>query len=257
MTTERYAVATEGGDIALELHHTIGIRPVAVAVFVPGAPRDASLTRTVTSAWESAIVAAVDRSDVAFITFNYLGVGESTGQMSDSSIAGRRAQVAEVIRFARVTIKPRFLILVGCSMGGHIVATLARTCGADGVALVVPAAYGSRAETLKFGPRLTSELRRPYSWRDSPAFAGYQAFPGRKLLIAPRDDEIIPPEITATYAGFTDTGFVWRPAGVGHRFLACKTAEDRSVTRQSIERVAAFVELCVSGAPRNIDPAPE
>ncbi len=244
MTTERYILATTDGDIAIDLHRTVGIHSVALVVFVPGAPRDISLTRKVTSTWESAVVNAVGQSNVAFAAFNYLGVGASTGQLGESSIESRRSQVSAVIRFARDITHAHCLVLVGFSMGGHIASTLARSCNADGVALVVPAAYGSRAERIKFGPRLTSELRRPHSWRNSPALAEYRLFAGRKLLIAPRDDEIIPREITTTYSNYTDKAFVWRPTGVGHRFLACTTAEERAATRQSIERMAKFVKLC-------------
>jgi fermentation-respiration switch protein FrsA (DUF1100 family) len=247
MTTERFTVTMPGGDVAIELHRTVGASVAALAVFVPGAPRDASLTRAITSAWESAIVAKIARSDIAFVTLNYLGVGKSTGRMADSSIADRRAQVAAVVRFARAATKPRRLVFIACSMGGHIAARLTAECNPDGMALVIPAAYSLRAETLNFGPDLTSELRRPYSWRNSPAFTEYRAFTGRKLLIAPQDDEVIPAEITGIYRDCTDTAFVWRPTGVGHRFLACTTARERSVTRESIERVAAFVQLCADG----------
>ncbi|MHB8243569.1 MAG: alpha/beta fold hydrolase [Solirubrobacteraceae bacterium] len=246
MMTKRYTVVTTGGSIAMELHRNVDVPAVALVVLVPGAPRDPSVTHTVTSAWESGLVHEVRRSDVAFATFNYLGVGASTGQIREGSIQSRRSQVSAIIRFVRGITQTRCLVLVGFSMGGHLVATLARSCNAAGVALIVPAAYGPRAEIVNFGPRLTTELRRPRSWRNSPAFAEYRLFSGRKLLIAPQHDEIIPPEVTATYLQYTDKAFVWRPAGVGHRFLACATQEDRFVTYQSVRRVAAFIELCVT-----------
>lgn len=253
---ERCLVETQDGDVAVELHHNKGVSTTVLTVFVPGAPRDGSSTR-VTSGWESAITEAVKRPDAAFVTFNYVGTGASAGQMSDTSIASRRSQVEAVVRFARAGTQACCLVFVGCSMGGHIVATLARKCKADGVALVVPAAYGSRAEAINFGPRLTAELRRPHSWRDSPALVEYRLFSGRKLLIAPRDDEVVPSEITNTYADYTDKEFVWRPTGVSHRFLVCLTAEDQAAAEVSIKRVAAFVELCVSGASSAHPPSTE
>jgi hypothetical protein len=140
--------------------------------------------------------------------------------------------------------RPKRWYWSGCSMGAHIVATLAERCNAIGLALVAPAAYGARAETLNFGARLTAELRRPQSWQHSPAFSGYRAFSGYKLLIAPQDDVIIPSDVTNTYVKYTDASFVWRPAGVGHRFLACATPEEKAATRESVRRIASFLELC-------------
>jgi pimeloyl-ACP methyl ester carboxylesterase len=253
---ERCLVETQDGNVAAELHRNQGVGTRVLTVFVPGAPRNASQTR-VTSGWESAITEAVQQPDAAFVTFNYVGIGASAGRMSDTSIATRRSQVQAIIRYAHDATEARCLVLVGCSMGGHIVATLARKCKADGVALVVPAAYGSRAEGVNFGPRLTAELRRPHSWRDSPALAEYRLFSGRKLLIAPQDDEVVPAEITDTYADSTDKKFVWRPTGVSHRFLACLTAEDQAATEESIKRIAAFVELCASEASSAHPPSTE
>jgi alpha/beta superfamily hydrolase len=256
MTLERYTVETPDGGIAAEIHCDNDAPAAVVVVFVPGAPRDATPAR-VTSRWESSITSAVRSAGAAFVTFNYVGIGASGGEMATTSIASRRSQVEEVIRFARSVTRTLRLVLVGCSMGGHIVATLCRRCGADGAALIVPAAYGLRAEAINFGPDLSTELRRPDSWRDSPAFDEYRAFTGRKLLIAPQGDEVIPPEITRIYAGMTDAEFIWRPANASHRFLACLTPEDAAVTHESVERVAAFVDLCVTDADSVCRPSTE
>ncbi len=134
------------------------------------------------------------------LTFDFSGHGESTGVLRELSLRRRFDQAVSVIdAYARLD-EP--LILVGFSMSGQTVADLVRHYGDDRVAalgLCAPAVYTAEAWDVPFGEgdgRFSALIRRPGSWRDSPALDVLRAYEGRAVLAVPGTDEVIPPAVT-------------------------------------------------------------
>ncbi|MEV0848880.1 alpha/beta fold hydrolase [Streptomyces sp. NPDC049954] len=151
---------------------------------------------------------------------DFSGHGGSTGELRHLSLRRRRDQAAAVID--EVFDAERPLILVGFSMSGQTVADLLERYGSRVTALVLcaPGIYGAAAQDVPFGDGFTELIRRPESWRDSPALAAYARFGGRALLVVPERDAVIPEGVTellhsalATRADLS----VLRLTGAGHQ----------------------------------------
>ncbi|WP_432116825.1 alpha/beta fold hydrolase [Streptomyces sp. bgisy032] len=157
------------------------------------------------------------------LAFDFSGHGESTGLLSELSLRRRLGQAVSVIDAHARGDGP--LVLVGFSMSGQTVADLVRHYG-DRVAalgLCAPAVYTGEAWDVPFGAgdgRFSRLIRRPGSWRDSPALDVLRAYEGRAVLAVPGTDEVIPPAVTeavsealARRAQFTH----WELPDAGHR----------------------------------------
>ncbi|MEU3886897.1 alpha/beta fold hydrolase [Streptomyces sp. NPDC029041] len=133
------------------------------------------------------------------VAFDFSGHGESTGLLSELSLRRRFEQAVSVVD-ARVRGDAP-LVLVGFSMSGQTVADLVRHYG-DRVAalgLCAPAVYAGEAWDVPFGAgdgRFSEIIRRPGSWRSSPALDVLPVYEGRAVLVVPGTDEVIPPAVT-------------------------------------------------------------
>ncbi|MFD7530612.1 alpha/beta fold hydrolase [Streptomyces sp. NPDC059849] len=133
------------------------------------------------------------------IAFDFSGHGESTGTLGELSLRRRFEQAVAVIEAYAGADGP--LVLVGFSMSGQTVADLARHYGDRVVALglCAPAVYAAEAWDEPFGDgngRFSGIIRRPDSWRESPALDALRAYGGRAVLAVPGTDAVIPPAVT-------------------------------------------------------------
>ncbi|MFE2934498.1 alpha/beta fold hydrolase [Streptomyces sp. NPDC059278] len=133
------------------------------------------------------------------IAFDFSGHGESTGKLGELSLRRRFEQAVAVIEAYAGADGP--LLLVGFSMSGQTVADLARHYGDRVVALglCAPAVYAAEAWDEPFGDgngRFSGIIRRPDSWRESPALDALRAYGGRAVLAVPGTDAVIPPAVT-------------------------------------------------------------
>ncbi|MEV6208481.1 alpha/beta fold hydrolase [Kitasatospora sp. NPDC051914] len=129
------------------------------------------------------------------LALDFSGHGASTGRLAELSLERRVRQAAALID--RHTDGGE-LVLIGFSMSGQTVADLAARYGARvrAVGLCAPAVYARQAWPVPFGAGFTGIIRRPGSWRDSPALTALRGFTGRSVLAVPALDEVIPPEVT-------------------------------------------------------------
>ena len=133
------------------------------------------------------------------LAFDFSGHGESTGLLPELSLRRRFEQAVSVIDAHARVDGP--LVLVGFSMSGQTVADLVRHYG-DRVAalgLCAPAVYAAQAWDVPFGAgdgRFSEIIRRPGSWRESPALDVLRGYEGRAVLAVPGTDEVIPPAVT-------------------------------------------------------------
>ncbi|MDJ1130729.1 alpha/beta hydrolase [Streptomyces iconiensis] len=133
------------------------------------------------------------------LAFDFSGHGESSGHLGELSLRRRFDQAASVIEGQVPAEAP--LVLVGFSMSGQTLADLARHFGprVTALGLCAPAVYAAEAWEVPFGTGdgpFSEIIRRPGSWRDSPALAALRAYEGRAVLAVPRTDEVIPPDVT-------------------------------------------------------------
>ncbi|MGJ5205982.1 hypothetical protein [Bradyrhizobium sp. HKCCYLR20261] len=84
-------------------------------------------------------------------------------------------------------------------MGEHLASRLSEELKPSHLVLFCPAAYGAATEANTFSPAFTDALRRPGSYRDSPAYAAISRYEGRFTLIIGAEDEIIPGEVIDLY----------------------------------------------------------
>ncbi|MEU0174610.1 alpha/beta fold hydrolase [Streptomyces massasporeus] len=157
------------------------------------------------------------------LAFDFSGHGESTGLLRELSLRRRFEQAVSVIDARAQVDGP--LVLVGFSMSGQTVADLVRHYGerVAALGLCAPAVYAGEAWDVPFGSgdgRFSEIIRRPGSWRATPALDVLRAFEGRAVLAVPDTDEVIPPAVTealsealARRAQFTHREL----PGAGHR----------------------------------------
>ena len=104
--------------------------------------------------------------------FDFAGHGESTGQLTESSLSRRSYQAAAALR----VIDRRPTVLIGTSMGGHVAASVLTATAPDFLVLFCPALYGDDSTDLPFDEQFTAAIRKPSSFEHSSLrrdLAGY------------------------------------------------------------------------------------
>ncbi|MFF4057528.1 alpha/beta fold hydrolase [Streptomyces sp. NPDC001668] len=133
------------------------------------------------------------------LAFDFSGHGDSSGELAELSLRRRFEQAVAVIDAQVPADGP--LVLAGFSMSGQTVADLVRHYGerVAALGLCAPAVYAEEAWDLPFGHgdgQFSETIRRPDSWRGSPALEVLRAYEGRAVLVVPGTDAVIPPEVT-------------------------------------------------------------
>lgn len=128
---------------------------------------------------------------VASTAFDFIGHGDTGGELAGSSLASRMEQAGRVV----TTLPVGPLALLGSSMGAYVALRLLEQVNCTHLVLVVPGVYTPQAFEVPFGPEFSAVLRQPDSWRDSDAWSRLAAFRGHLLIVVAERDEVIPPEI--------------------------------------------------------------
>ena len=134
---------------------------------------------------------------VASTDFDFIGHGETGGELTGSSLASRLEQASQVA----ATLPAGPLALLGSSMGAYVALRLLEQVECTHLALVVPGVYTPQAFEVPFGPAFSALLRQPGSWRDSDAWSRLAAFRGHLLIVMAEQDEVIPAEIPQRLLG--------------------------------------------------------
>lgn len=128
------------------------------------------------------------------LIFDFSGNGESSGELTESSLGRRRRESITAAQWLDRDIAP---VVIGTSMGAHLAAWAAPELKPRGLVLFCPAAYPAHASDLKFD----GSLPRPGRYEDSPAYAGLREYRGDLLIIASRNDDVIPEAVIDGYLG--------------------------------------------------------
>jgi pimeloyl-ACP methyl ester carboxylesterase len=133
------------------------------------------------------------RHDISSFLFDFSGHGESTGDLSNSSLKKRVQETIDAIDFAGFE-EP--ISVCGFSMGGHIALELLKTRNVKNIILFYSAVYATKAVEIPFGnPEFSSILRTEDSWKKSNVWESIKNFRGNLFVITGEKDSVVPPEI--------------------------------------------------------------
>ncbi len=125
------------------------------------------------------------------VGFDFIGHGETGGEITETSLYGRTRQAETVIRhFCKEPLN-----LIAASMSAYTAIRLTEIFCVTNLILLVPAVYTPRAYPLPFGPEFSAVIRAPLSWKDSDAFDILRKFKGNLLVVAAENDHVIPKDV--------------------------------------------------------------
>jgi uncharacterized protein len=124
--------------------------------------------------------------------FEFSGNGDSTGLLAESSLQRRYSEALAAASHLAAYEQPT---LIGTSLGAHLAAWLVPKLRPSGLVLFCPATYPAHAADLKFD----SQFVRPGRYADSPAYAGIREFDGNLLIVAAKNDQVVPADVIDGY----------------------------------------------------------
>lgn len=140
----------------------------------------------------SMLRSAFSEQGIGSTAFDFVGHGDTGGQLAQSSLSSRTRQAQAVIA-ARGLQGP--LNVVGVSMGAYNAIKLTQSMQVSSLILVVPGVYVPTAYDIPFGPDFSTAIRYERSWANTDAWEILSAYKGRLLVIAAENDVVIPREI--------------------------------------------------------------
>jgi len=123
--------------------------------------------------------------------FDFIGHGETGGEMTDTSLNIRTKQAMSVID----EHSPQILNLIGSSMSAYTAIKLTEMISVKNLVLMVPGIYTPKAYTVNFGSSFSKIIRLENSWHNSDAFDILKKFKGNLLILAAQNDHVIPQEL--------------------------------------------------------------
>ncbi len=130
--------------------------------------------------------------DIASCAFDFVGYGETGGNLPMSTLEDRTKQVLAIIDSGRVS-QP--LSIIAASMGGYTAIKLTEFLKIYNLVFLAPAVYDRDAYSLKFGGGFTGAIQKPRSWLNSDAWGLLAKYSGNLLLVAAEKDTVVPREI--------------------------------------------------------------
>ncbi len=133
----------------------------------------------------------LNKKGFSSIGFDFIGHGETGGEMTDTSLNIRTKQALSVID----EHSPQILNLIGSSMSAYTAIKLTEMISVKNLVLMVPGVYTPKAYTVNFGSSFSRIIRLENSWHDSDAFDILKKFKGNLLILAAQNDNVIPQEL--------------------------------------------------------------
>lgn len=126
---------------------------------------------------------------VGSAALDFIGHGETGGQLIGSSLESRTAQSLRFIK--NLPVEESFALL-GSSMSAYTAIRLTEFLTISSLILIVPAMYDRAAYSASFGPEFSAIIRKTASWENSDGWEILQKFSGHLLVITAEFDEVIP-----------------------------------------------------------------
>lgn len=130
--------------------------------------------------------------NIQSVAFDFVGHGETGGNLPSSSLQHRFLQACRVIEELKLA-QP--LSIVAESMSGYTAIKLLEKYKVENLILVVPAVYHAGSFAIPFNGGFSEIIRKPRSWLDSDAWEIMQKFQGKLLICYAEKDNVIPQEI--------------------------------------------------------------
>jgi pimeloyl-ACP methyl ester carboxylesterase len=135
---------------------------------------------------------------ISSAAFDFVGHGDTGGDLKSSSLSSRTRQACRVIDALR--LKQPFA-LMGVSMSGYTAVKLLEHYRIKNLILVVPAMYTAQAYRIPFNGGFSGIIRQPQSWVHSDAWHILADYRGRLLVVAGEEDRIIPRSVVTRIYG--------------------------------------------------------
>lgn len=133
----------------------------------------------------------------ASLAFNFRGVGQSEGVMSESTLENRVEDA--IAAYDVLTKHVDNIVVMGASMGGYVAIKLTEHRNVAGLILIGSAAYAREAELSPFNHEFTAILHTLGSWTNSHSYELLQNYTKPILLVYGSEDTIIPKDIQVKY----------------------------------------------------------
>ena len=159
----------------------------------------------------------LEKHGTGCISFDFIGHGQTGGEMQGTTLAMRRVQ-AEVA----ADQLDRRKAVIGFSMGGHIAIDIACDQEFGSLILFCPAIYPDSAWQAPFGDIFSKEIRKPDAWMSSTALKKLSSYKGRIMVIIGDRDTVIPnvlPESIQEAATLASSVRIHRVPGADHYLL--------------------------------------
>jgi len=125
-------------------------------------------------------------------SFDFIGHGETGGNLAGFSLESRVAQASAVIDSQGVS-QP--LSIVASSMGSYVAIKLTELYKVNNLILLAPAIYATKAYSIPFGPVFTEVIRNPFSWRETDAWEILENYKNNLLIYEAEKDQVVPHEV--------------------------------------------------------------
>lgn len=126
------------------------------------------------------------------VAFDFIGHGETGGNLVESSLKERSEQASAVIETLGLASP---LSIVAASMSGYTAIKLLEKYEIAKLALIVPAVYHADAYAVAFNRGFSEIIRQPRSWLHTDAWGILKQFKGDLLIIKAEKDAVIPEEV--------------------------------------------------------------
>jgi pimeloyl-ACP methyl ester carboxylesterase len=133
---------------------------------------------------------------ISTFAFDFSGQGDSSGQLSGSSL---RLRLDQARAAADLMGEDGPSIVMGNSMGGYVAAELLAFVQPRALVLSCPALYVAQAFEARFAHDFTDILRKSQDFSNARPLPLLRAFRGRVLLITAGQDRVIPASVIETY----------------------------------------------------------
>lgn len=129
---------------------------------------------------------------IGTLALDHLGHGRTGGDLARASLQRRVEEALAAVDF----VKPSKLLgSVSMSMGGYVAVRIHQLIGLPAMVLIAPAMYDAAAYPVPFGSGFTEVIRAPQSYDRSDAWNILADFTGALLVVAGREDNVIPREV--------------------------------------------------------------
>lgn len=129
---------------------------------------------------------------VSSCAFDFIGHGETSGDLLSSSLQQRTEEALAVIK-ALALKQP--LTIIAASMSGYTAIKLTELVSIDTLIFLAPAVYTPTAYALPFGQGFAETIRQTDSWQQTDAWNILQKFSGKLLIFEGENDQVVPKEL--------------------------------------------------------------